>query len=583
MGRVLPSLETRTGITSVADALGATKDQQLQNALRRAARTKAEERKTPEGMMKFIGNLAQTAGQVAGTADKIGSLVGKIPLPEAIRSAATAKTASQMVAPQVKELIEGVVREQGVGQGAPVTTEVAEVIERIGGQGQPGRIAAAALGEQVDRDREMRAFRDRSAAAESEVEQLQQGLLPVEKVEDLAAEEVTEQAMRATQEAEQAVDEATQQQRQAEQLAVADTMARVEDVTEADIERMRAERVAETLGSTPRERQDRLLALAKSAFGRDDQARLLEVAEMIDIEPTRVSDLFDTRGSFRRKLAKAFPTAAQQLSAQKGLSVDARATARLESAADRLRQQREIETERQELRSDKEKRLAEGQTADDDRADERLEFNKEQHRFAVAKDARRREEWGYDFAFKQQKHKDLMENGKAIRDLRDRISRRAGKRAGRREGLDNARNVNRAIANAAKAASSLTKEIGSHIKQANSAVRQIESEKLRYKQKLANMDRKKQRAYERRVLKPNGGKDPVIQDYDERISDAKTDVSNLKNKKQAASGVISDLGKLSNEARMPGSMMNYEQSLRFLDTLREIHNGIDNNIFGENQ
>jgi hypothetical protein len=83
-------------------------------------------------------------------------------------------------------------------------------------------------------------------------------------------------------------------------------------------------------------------------------------------------------------------------------------------------------------------------------------------------------------------------------------------------------------------------------------------------------------------LKPNGGKDPVLQDYDDRISNAKTDVSNLKKKKQATSAVIKNLGKLGNKARMPGSMMNYDQSLRFLDELREIQDGIDNNIFGEN-
>ena len=590
MGRVLPSLTTRSGVVGLADAVGANKDQQLRTALRRAAFQKAEERKTPEGMLKFIGQAAQTAGQVTSAVKGIGGLIGSLPLSDAMRSAAAAKATREMVTPEARQMFQQTVEQTGVGQGAPVMADqfdgspgIARAIQSLSQQGPQGRIAAAALKQQAEEDMQMRSLRDRSAAADVEVGEVAESLLPDEPSEkDLAPDDTRQQFMEATAQAEEMVDSQAQpQQRIAEQETV-DVLSDVAPMSDADVEQVRTEQVAQALGSSPRERQSNLLRLASSAFSSEDQARVLRASEMIDIEPTQVSDLFAPRQAFRRKLLKAFPSSAQQLSARKAANTDARAAARLESAADRLKQQREIETERQAITKDKEKRLKEGQEADDKRADEALELQKAQHRLRLEKDARRREEWAYDREFKERKHKDLMENKDRALKLRDRISQRAGLRASQREGLDNARNVNRAIADEQKAASSLTKEIGGHIKQANSSVRQIESEKLRYQQKIAGMDRKKRRAYERRVLKPNGGKDPVLQDYNDRISNAKTDVSNLKKKKQAASAIIKQLSKLSNKARMQGRLMNYEQSIKNLDELREIQDGIDNNIFGEN-
>ena len=606
MGRVLPSLTTRTGVISVADAVGTTKDQELQNALRRASAQREQarieqsrDRMTPEGMLKFVGQTAQTVGQVTNAVGGVSSLIGKglkalerkptDPLSAAVRKAATSRATKQMVTPEARQMFEQTVAQTGVGQGAPVMADqfdgspgIARTIQSLSQQGPQGRIAAEALKQQAEEDMQMRSLRDRSAAADVEVEEVTESLLPDEPSEGDATSERSQRFMEAATQAEEMVDSQAQpQQRIAEQETV-DVLSDVTPMSDADVEQVRTEQVVQSLGATPRERQGNLLRLASSAFSSEDQARVLRASEMIAIEPTQVGDLFAPRQAFRRKLLKAFPSSAQQLSARKAAETAARSAARLESAADRLKQQREIETERQELKKDTEKRLREGQEADDKRADEALKLANERHRFAIEKDMRDRREWAYDREFKERKHKDIMENKDRALRLRDKISRRAGLRASRREGLDNARNVNRAIADEKKSAASLTKEIGGHIKQANSAVRQIESEKLRYKQKIAGYTRKQRRAYERRVLKPNKGKDPVLQDYDDRISDAKTDESNLKKKKQAASAIIKRLGELGRKARMPGSMMNYDQSLRFLDELREIQDGIDNNIFGEN-
>ena len=579
MGRVLPGLTTRSGAISAADALGTTRDQQLQNALRRAAFQKAEERKTPEGMLRFAGQAAQTVGQVAGALDKAGTLIGKIPLPQALRTAAAAKARQEMVTPQVKKDIQRTVAETGLGQGAPVTEEIARGIRSLSQQGQAGRIAAQALSGEVERDREMRALRDRSAAAEAEVEQLEQDLLPVEKVEDLTAEEVTEQAMRATEEAEQVVDEATQQERQAEQQAVIDTMAGAEAATAADIEQVRREQLVQALGSTPRERQDQLLARARSAFTQEDQARLLAASDLIDLEPTRVSDLFDTRGGFRRKLAAAFPTAAQQLSAQKAAATSERASDRLQLQIDRLKQQREIETERQEAEKKVEARRKAGQEADDKRADERLKFDLDKHRFNIAKDARDREEWAYDYAFKQQKHKDMMDSQSATRKLRDKISRRAGTRADRQEQIDNKRNVDQAIRDETKAVNKLASELSGHLKQANAKVEEIKADKTRYEQRLNLQNRDKRRAYKRNVLGPNKGKDPVIEGLNQRLKAAENDVADLKRKRKRAEDVKRSIGKLGTKARQFGNMMNYEDSLRLLDRLGKHQQEINFDIF----
>ena len=172
MGRVLPSLTTRTGAISMADALGTTKDQQMLNAMRRAATQRAALRRTPEGVMKLLTQGAQTAGALAGTADKIGSLVGKIPISQAMREAATAKASQELgTAPAAKAMFEEVVTEQGsAGRGAPVTAEMIERIRGVGEQGPAGRLAAGALRRGASEDVAMRSGRDRSKAADAEVE-----------------------------------------------------------------------------------------------------------------------------------------------------------------------------------------------------------------------------------------------------------------------------------------------------------------------------------------------------------------------------------------------------------------------------
>lgn len=334
MGRVLPGLTTRTGATSVADALGATKDQQLQNALRRAAFQKQEERKTPEGMLDFIGKAATTAGKVAGAAKGIGGLVGSLPLSEAMRNAAAAKASKEMVLPQVRETVERVAGMTGLGEGAPVTPQTAEMIRQVSLQGPQGRLSAEALGAEAAQDIAMRADRGMegeglSAAAESDlqqrIEQERQNIVPgrlgytsetlleaadrelkagardINDAMEIAKDKMAERAA----EASMATDTA---QRAAEQESVDVSLAEASPVTRADRGEEQIDVFVESLGTTPIDRQEKLLSLAQGALSAEDQANILRAADRMDIAPgPQVSDLFDPKGAYKRKLRAAMP------------------------------------------------------------------------------------------------------------------------------------------------------------------------------------------------------------------------------------------------------------------------------------
>ena len=175
MGRVLPSLTTRTGVISVADAVGTTKDQELQNALRRASAQREQarieqsrDRMTPEGMLKLVGQTAQTVGQVTNAVGGVSSLIGKglkaleRPMTVAMRNAAAAKASKDMVLPQARKTIERVAGATGLGEGAPVTPETARMIQQASLEGPQGRVAAEALGAEAAQDIAMRAAQRRS-------------------------------------------------------------------------------------------------------------------------------------------------------------------------------------------------------------------------------------------------------------------------------------------------------------------------------------------------------------------------------------------------------------------------------------
>jgi len=334
MGRVLPSLTTRSGIVGVADAIGANKDQQLRNALRRAAFQKAEERKTPEGMLKFIGQAAQTAGQVTGAVKGIGGLIGSLPLSDAMRNAAAAKAAKEMVLPQARKTIERVAGATGLGEGAPVTPETARMIQQASLEGPQGRVAAGALGAEAAQDIAMRAERGMegeglSAAAESDLQQrieqetqnIQEGrnqftpemigeAIDAElkagatSLEDAAVKAEQRLAERAA-EASMATDTA---QRAAEQEAVGTALGEVSPVTRADEGEVQIDMFVESLGDTPLDRQEKLLSLAQGALTAEDQANILRAVDRMDIAPgPNVSDLFDPKGAYKRKLRAAMP------------------------------------------------------------------------------------------------------------------------------------------------------------------------------------------------------------------------------------------------------------------------------------
>ncbi len=315
MGRVLPSLTTRTGVVGAADAIAPTKDQQLRNAMRRAALQRAAARKTPEGMMKLIRDAAGTVSAVTSAGEKVASAIGKIPISRAMREAAAAKATREGVLPEVKETITDVVERTGIGLGAPITEESAAVIRETGETGPGGRLAAQALRKQALEDIEMRSGRDRSAAAEAEVEEVEEYFRPTDKDENLTADEAAAASVQATGEAERFVDESVSP---VDQRAVArrdDVLEGVQVATGDDIESAQVEQFVGSLGTNPIDRQERLLGMAKNAYDPKQQKLLFDAVEFMDVAPSgRVADLFgDPRESFRRKLSRAMPSRAEML------------------------------------------------------------------------------------------------------------------------------------------------------------------------------------------------------------------------------------------------------------------------------
>jgi len=341
MGRVLPSLTTRTGVISVADAVGTTKDQELQNALRRASAQREQarieqsrDRMTPEGMLKLVGQTAQTVGQVTNAVGGVSSLIGKglkaleRPMTVAMRNAAAAKASKDMVLPQARKTIERVAGATGLGEGAPVTPETARMIQQASLEGPQGRVAAEALGAEAAQDIAMRAERG-SAAAESDLQQrieqetqnIQEGrnqftpemigeAIDAElkagatSLEDAAVKAEQRLAERAA-EASMATDTA---QRAAEQEAVGTALGEVSPVTRADEGEVQIDMFVESLGDTPLDRQEKLLTLAQGALTAEDQANILRAVDRMDIAPgPNVSDLFDPKGAYKRKLRAAMP------------------------------------------------------------------------------------------------------------------------------------------------------------------------------------------------------------------------------------------------------------------------------------
>lgn len=323
MGRVLPSLTTRTGAISMADALGTTKDQQMQNALRRAATERSVLRREPEGIMKLLTQGAQTAGALAGTAGKIGSLVGKIPISQAMREAATAKASQELgTAPAAKAMFEEVVEEQGTGRGAPVTAEMIERIQGVGEQGPAGRLAAGALQQQARQNLAMHddpVLKPLSEAARSDVDERvaaelerRKALPPEAQVTSPEAQTVLEGAF------EEAV--AEEQAPLVEQgLDVA-----LEDVqvgTGADERRVQVESFVEQLGDSPDAKQANLLAFAQRAVSPGQQDAVLAAVDFMDILPGgRFSDVWGLgpgpKEAYRAKLRKAFPKSADVIRRQ---------------------------------------------------------------------------------------------------------------------------------------------------------------------------------------------------------------------------------------------------------------------------
>jgi len=172
-----------------------------------------------------------------------------------------------------------------------------------------------------------------------------------------------------------------------------------------------------------------------------------------------------------------------------------------------------------------------------------------------------------------------MDSQSATRTLRDTISRRAGTRANRQEQINNKRNVDQAIRDETKAVNKLASELSGHLKQAHAKVEKIKADKTSYQQRLNLQDKKKRRAYERKVLGPNKGKDPVIQGYNKRLDAAEKDVADLKRKRKRAEDAKRSIGKLNTKARQFGNMMNYEDSLRLLDRLSKAQEEINFDIF----
>lgn len=400
MGRVLPGLTTRSGVISAADALGTTKDQQLQNALRRAAFQKAEERKTPEGMLKFIGQTAQTVGQVAGAAkgvtgaaQAIGSAISKIPVSQAMRQAAAAKATREIGgADKIVTKIRG-----ALGEG-PVANETVAMLQRMSQSADPNeRIAAQRLLPEVQEragrmaaQQAERGFEERAAALGYTPESLQQA------VESGALEAAPGQADLSRQrgvieraEAGQTVDPV---ELQAAQKAVADEQARQQQVM-SDAEQARAlaadiqagpapteiqeglmevaelspedrmtvavESYAKTLSPDPSTARTQLLSAARGATTPQQQQLLLQASQTVPILPEGtlmgISPFVDPREEFNKELMKQFPTSAQIGQMQRAQVASADRQAGIEQRREAARESAEI---RREAEAGRNKRFA---------------------------------------------------------------------------------------------------------------------------------------------------------------------------------------------------------------------------------
>jgi hypothetical protein len=97
-------------------------------------------------------------------------------------------------------------------------------------------------------------------------------------------------------------------QRAAEQEAVGTALGEVSPVTRADEGEVQIDMFVESLGDTPLDRQEKLLTLAQGALTAEDQANVLRAVDRMDIAPgPNVSDLFDPKGAYKRKLRAAMP------------------------------------------------------------------------------------------------------------------------------------------------------------------------------------------------------------------------------------------------------------------------------------
>lgn len=358
MGRVLPGLTTRSGAISAADALGTTKDQQLQNALRRAAFRKQEERKTPEGMLKFVGQAAQTVGQVAGAAkgvtgaaEAIGSAIGKIPISQAVRKAAAAKATREIGG---ADKIAANIR-SAFGQG-PVAEETVAMLKRMSQSSDPNeRIAAQQLLPEVQAradsfatDQARSSLEQRAGALgytpESLQEAIERGEITDAPVADLtreravverseAGEEVDPVQLQAAQAAIADAAEAQQQRRSQAEGIVADmasgpepteiqqSLTEVAELSPEDRFTVAVESYAKTLGSDPTAARTKLLSDARGATTPSQQRLILEASQTVPILPEGtlmgISPFVDPREQFNKELMKQFPTSAQIGQAQR--------------------------------------------------------------------------------------------------------------------------------------------------------------------------------------------------------------------------------------------------------------------------